>query len=181
MRGLIAASMCAALFVACAVTQPPRAPAPPLLPPPEVRTSDADRLLKYYHRVLSLKGGDLAREYERARQAFERESSDVHRIQLAMLLSMPSANFRDDSAAIGLLQPVLKEQRGEESSLRPLALLMQSYILEVRRVEDALQTQTSKLRDEQRRGEALQQKLEALLEMEMKMIEREQSAQPKPR
>jgi hypothetical protein len=180
LRCLIAPAMCAALFAACAVTQPTRDPAP-LLPPPQVKASDADRLLKYYHRVLSLKGGELAREYERARQAFEREGSDVNRIQLAMLLSLPSAGFRDDSAAIGLLQPVLKEQRGEESSLRPLALLMQSYILEVRRAEDALQTQTSKLRDEQRRGEALQQKLEALLEMEMKMIEREQSAQPKPR
>ena len=35
--------------------------------------------------------------------------------------------------------------------------------------------------DEQRRAEALQQKLEALLQMEMKMIEREQAAQPKKR
>jgi hypothetical protein len=50
--------------------------------------------------------------------------------------------------------------------------------LELRRVDDALLTQSAKLRDEQRRAEALQQKLEALLEMEMKMMEREQSAQP---
>ena len=47
--------------------------------------------------------------------------------------------------------------------------------IELRRNDEALQQQTAKLKEEQRRAEALQQKLDAILDMEMKMIEREQN------
>ena len=190
MNVLPAALAAAVLISACTTGIAPRRtpPAYPAPPPVEVRESsvqrpssgELDSVLAYYDRVLALKGGELSREYERTRQSYERDGSDVHRMQLAILLSMPNAGFRDDAAAIGLLQPLVKD-RPDESSLRPLALLVQNYILELRRSEDALQAQSSKLRDEQRRAEALQQKLEALLQMEMKMIEREQAAQPKKR
>lgn len=181
--------MAAFLLGACAQGFQARRPAPALPGPsvPEARqaalpapTGDVDAVLKYYHRVLTLKGAELGREYERARQNFEHAPSEAHRLRLAILLSLPGAAFRDDSAAIGLLQPLVKEGL-EESTLKPLAQLMQNYILELRRTEDALQAQSAKLRDEQRRAEALQQKLEALLQMEMKMIEREQAAQPRKR
>jgi hypothetical protein len=151
------------------------------MPAADSGLSDVERLLEYHQRAVTLKGPELAREYDRARLAFERDGSDLHRMRLALMLSIPGAAFRDDSAAIGLLQPILKDRRQPESDLRPLAQLLQSYVLELRRTEDALQAQSAKLREEQRRAEALQQKLEALLEMEMKMIEREQSAQPRRR
>jgi hypothetical protein len=151
--------------------------APAAVPP---SASEVDGVLKYYQRVISVKGAELNREYEKARQAFELEPSDTHRLQLAILLSMPSTGFRDDSAAIGLLQPLVKE-RMDEDATKLLALLMQNYMVELRRTEDALQSHSAKLKDEQRRAEALQQKLEALLQMEMNMIEREQAAQPKKR
>jgi hypothetical protein len=142
--------------------------------------SDVDGVLNYYHRVLALKGPELGREYERARQDFEQIPSEVHRLRLAILLSVPGAAFRDESAAIGLLQSLVKDG-SEETPLKSLAELLQNFILEQRRTEDALQAQSAKLRDEQRRAEALQQKLEALLQMEMNMIEREQAAQPRKR
>jgi hypothetical protein len=151
------------------------------MPSVESGASDVERLLEYHQRAMMLKGPELSREYERVRLEFERDGSDVQRLRLALMLSIPGTVFRDDSAAIGLLQPILKERRQSESRLRPLAQLLQSYVLDLRRTEDALQAQSAKLREEQRRAEALQQKLEALLEMEMKMIEREQSAQPRRR
>jgi hypothetical protein len=151
------------------------------LPSSDAGQSDIDRLLQFHQRALTLRGPELAREYERTRLEFEKDASDLHRMQLAMMLSIPDAAFRDDAAAVGLLQPILRDRSEPGSALRPLALFLQSYVLELRRVDDALQAQAGRLRDEQRRAEALQQKLEALLEMEMKMIEREQSAQPKRR
>ena len=45
----------------------------------------------------------------------------------------------------------------------------------LRRTDEALQQQSARLKEEQRRVEALQLKLEAILDMEMKMIEREQN------
>jgi hypothetical protein len=107
--------------------------------------------------------------------------SDYRRVRLALLLSLPGTTFRDDAAALALLQGWVKDKRNENSSLRPLASIILSHLQELRRVDDALQSQSSRLRDEQRRADALQQKLEALLEMEMRMIEREQAIQPRKR
>jgi hypothetical protein len=148
------------------------------LPAPPASASDSDRALAFYYYALSLKGGDLAKEYEKNRAAFEKDKSSLNRVRLAVLLSLPSASFRDDAAALSLLQPLFKDGENPEP-LRPLAALLQSHIHDMKRADDALQAQSGKLRDEQRRAEALQHKLEALLEMEMKMIEREQAVPAK--
>lgn len=143
--------------------------------------SEADRLLEYYTKIVKLRGQELAREYDASRKAYEKEQSETNRMQLAMLLSLPNASFRDDGAALSLIQPWLRDKRNESSALRPMAMMIHGYLVELRRNDEQLQAQNARLRDEQRRAEALQQKLEALLEMEMKMIEREQSAQPRKR
>ena len=139
-------------------------------------------------------------ELDLTRRSFEKDGSELNRLQLALLLSLPGASFRDDNAAIALLQPFVKDKGREGSTLRPLAILLQSELLELRRTDEALQQQSAKLKEElrrtdetlrrtdealqqqsarlkeeQRRVEALQQKLEAILDMEMKMIEREQN------
>ena len=151
--------------------------------------SDADRIIQFYDRLTAMKGGELTHEFETVREAFENDKSQLNRMKLALLLSYPGSSFRDDNAAITLLGPFIKEKAQETSSLRPLAVWLNSELLEVRRAEEASQQYVSKLKDEQRRAEALQQKIEtsqqkaealqqkldAILEMEMKMIEREQS------
>jgi hypothetical protein len=143
--------------------------------------SENDRLMDYYSRVVKLKPQDLGREYDNARKEYDQGQSDYRRVRLALLLSLPGTTFRDDAAALALLQGWVKDKRNENSSLRPLASIILSHLQELRRVDDALQSQSSRLRDEQRRADALQQKLEALLEMEMRMIEREQARQPRKR
>jgi hypothetical protein len=163
-----------------------------------VKADDA-RALHFYDNALKLKGPELARKLESTRQEFEKDKSELNRLQLAMLLSLPGTGFRDDPAALNLVQPFLNDKRHENSALRPLALMLHSQLSELKRLdeqrselkrldeqrselkrlEEALQQQTAKTREEQRRADALQQKLEAIMEMEMKMIEREQAAPPK--
>jgi hypothetical protein len=144
---------------------------------------DDTRVLHFYDNALKLKGVELARKLESTRQEFEKDKSELNRLQLAILLSLPGTGFRDDAAALNLVQPFLNDKRHENSALRPLALMLHSQLSELKpedkRLEEALQQQTAKTREEQRRADALQQKLEAILEMEMKMIEREQAAPPK--
>lgn len=147
----------------------------------EPTQNDSDRALRFYDRLLKLKGAELAQELDIARQAFEKDKSELNRVQLAMLLSLPGTSFRDDHTAYNLLQPFARDKGFETSVLRPLAVLLYMELAELRRLDEALQQQTAKTRDEQRRAEALQQKLEAILEMEMKMIEREQAAPPRRR
>lgn len=137
--------------------------------------SEPERALRFYDRIMNLKGAELAQELGLARRDFETEKSGLNRIRLAMLLSLPNASFRDDHAASHLLQPLLRDRELEDSPLRPLALLLNGHLAETRKLEEALQQQSTKTKEEQRKSEALQQKLEAILEMEMNMLEREQT------
>lgn len=137
--------------------------------------SDPERALKFYDRIIRLKGAELSQELETARQGFEKDKSELSRVQLAMILSLPGTAIRDEHAAAHLLQPFVKDRDVQESPLRPLALLLNAQLAETRKLDEALQQQSAKTKDEQRKAEALQQKLEALLDMEMKMLEREQT------
>jgi hypothetical protein len=141
----------------------------------EPAISDADRIMTFFARVMPLKGTELASELEDSRAAFEEDRSVLHRVQLALLLSLPGASFRDDATALALLNVIVKDKGREGSDLRPLALWLHAHLMDLKRSDEALQQQSVKLKEEQRRAEALQQKLDAILDMEMKMIEREQN------
>ena len=145
----------------------------------EPMQDDGTRVLRFYENALKLKGAELARELDSTRQEFEKDKSELNRVRLALLLSLPGTGFRDDQAALNLVQPFLNDKRYENSALRPLALVLHTQLSELKRLDEALQQQMAKAKEEQRRADALQQKLEAILDMEMKMIEREQTAPPK--
>ena len=147
----------------------------------EPMQDDDTRALRFCEDALKLKGAELARAVGSTRQEFEKDKSELNRVRLAVLLSMPGTGLRDDQAALNLLQPFLSDKHYENSVLRPLALMLHAQISELKRLDEALQQQTAKAREEQRRADALQQKLEAILDMEMKMIEREQTAPPPKR
>ncbi len=141
----------------------------------EAFQSDPDRIARFYDRLASMKGGDRAGELETTREAFEKDKSELNRLQLDLLMSLPGTGFRDDGAALALLGPFMKDKSREGSTLRPLAVWLHAELVELRRTDEALQQQAAKFKEEQRRSEALQQKLDAILDMEMKMIEREQT------
>jgi hypothetical protein len=159
--------------------------------------NDQDRALSFFARVRKMNAPDIQRERDSARKNFEMDPTELHRFELALVLSVPVSGFRDEIAAIDLLEYFLKTER---SPLRPLAILLHSDLAERRRLEDALQQLSSKLKDEQKRADSaqqksdglqlrtdalqqriddLQQKLDALLDMEMKMMERDQPTPPK--
>ncbi len=142
---------------------------------------DDVRALRFYENALKLKGAELAREHNAARQEYEKDKSELNCVRLAFLLSLPGTGFRDDQAALHLVQPFLNDTRYENSVLRPFALMLHIQLSELKRLDESLQQQTAKAREEQRRADALQQKVEAILDMEMKMIERDQAASPPKR
>jgi hypothetical protein len=137
--------------------------------------SEPERALRFYDRIIRLKGSELARELETTRQGYEREKTELGRVELAMILSLPGAPFRDDHAAAQLLQPYARDRSLEQSPLRPLAMLLSMQLAENRKQEEALQQQVARTKDEQKKADDLQQKLDALLDMEKKLIEREQT------
>jgi hypothetical protein len=66
----------------------------------------------------------------------------------------------------------LKETHERPSELRPFALMLDTLLSEQQRQDAELQAAAQKLKDEGRRNDELKQKLDALVETERKMLER---------
>jgi hypothetical protein len=77
------------------------------------------------------------------------------------LLSLPGTAFADDARAAGLLEPLASAETGASGPMRQFAGLLHAQISE-------------RLR-EQRRAAQLKEQLDALKEVERKIIEREQT------
>ncbi len=181
----------AAVLTACAtperaspppVVVPPSEPAPVLVEPPrpevkaevpaapEPQPSDLDRLLLQFDSVRRMQGAEASRELEQARQSFNRAKTDYNRVQLALLSLLPGTGARDDAKAAALLEPMLKDSSRDRSGngLRAFAALLYNQIAEERKLDD-------RMKEEQKRADSLQQKLDALKQVEKSLLDREQA------
>lgn len=158
------------------LVEPPRPVVPSLKsevpPPPELPThqSDIDRLLIQYDAVRKMGPPEAGKELEQARQAFSRIKSDYNRVQLALLTLLPNTGQRDDGRAAALLDPMLRESAKERNGpgLRALAALLYNQIVEDHKLEE-------RMKEEQKKADLLQQKLDALMQVEKSLIDREQT------
>lgn len=124
--------------------------------------ANAESLLAYYQHIQKMPGPDLAKEHQIAQRAYERTRSDAARMRLAMVLTLPGTPVNDDARALELIAPVAKNRK---SRLQGLAVLMETNLRELRRVEAGAQD--------------MQQKLEQLKSLERTLIEREQGGRRK--
>lgn len=118
--------------------------------------SDPRTVLAYHARARRLAGAELAREQEAARRAYLKSRSDGGRMRYALVLAVPGASAADEAKALEAMEPVT---RNAASPMHGLALLATGLLQERRRL------------DAQAQG--LQQKLDALLELERNMTGRE--------
>lgn len=150
----------------------PEPPPPP--PAPPRRVSDSERLLYYYEYVLALTPEQVARESERTQRFFGQHRSEFALMQLVLLRCRPATPPKDRAQALETLALYLKETRDRPSELRPFALMLNNLLLEQQRQDAELQAQAQKLKEEAKRNDELKQKLDALVETERKMLERNQ-------
>ncbi len=151
-----------------APTSEPAAPAPA----PQPKVSDVERLLYYYEYVSRLPAEQAAQEAERTQKFFTQNRTDFALLQLAIIRAAPTASSKERAQTLELLAPYLKDSRERGSDLRPLALLLNGVLTEHQRQEADNQQLASKLKEEARRSEELKQKLDALIETERKILER---------
>lgn len=149
-------------------------PVPPVVivqPPPQTQTQivvpsvneedqQALALLADLQRYATDNGDDVKRELASANQAFNRTRSDVSRIRLAVLLTLPAAGSPDDARALSLLEPMVGKGAGSSSSLKQIATVVYAQIAE----------RTRSVRDEQRKTAAAQEKLDALRAVERSLL-----------
>ena len=184
---LLLAVVCAPLILAgCPQPQPRPSPPPtasepaPVQVPPSVPEApfsrqpvgDADRAVAYYGYLSTLSAEQLTREYERTQRFYREQYSDLTFMQVVLLRIMPNAPFRDTAQARDMLSSFLKEPRVRASELQPFALLLQNMLTEQQQKDAEIQAQAQRLKEETKRYDAVKQKLDALIDAERKMLER---------
>jgi len=141
------------------VQPPPQTQTQIVVPPVNEEDQQALALLADLQRYATDNGDDVKRELASANQAFNRTRSDVSRIRLAVLLTLPAAGPPDDARALSLLEPMVGKGAGT-SSLKQIATVVYAQIAE----------RTRSVRDEQKKTAAAQEKLDALRAVERSLL-----------
>ena len=116
-------------------------------------------LIGYAQRVAALGSDEQQRELNASSQIFSKDRGAYGRVRLALVLSLPGTAFSDEPKAAGLLEPLVsKEATGPMQQFAGL-----------------LHTQLAERLREQRRATQLKEQLDALKDVERKIIEREQA------
>lgn len=155
----------------------PEPPAACICDPKVVEISvGIDEVMRYYTAARQKQAATLKPEVEQAKRDFAASGTEVARLKLALLYLIPGSPMRSDALAVPLLEPLMRPDGTAFSPWRGLAQILLAGIEETRRAADtATQTLTAKLKDEQKRSDELQRKLDALLEVERAMILKDQN------
>ncbi len=140
---------------------------------PDSRTVSA-ALLAQADRLRRLTPPELALEVARLSEIPESQRQPADDIQLALALGQTRAPA-DLVRAQALLQRVLTNAREDARGLHPLAALLAARYAEQRRVEEQLDKMSQQLKEQQRRIEQLNERLEAV-----RAIERSLTSRPAP-
>jgi len=141
------------------IVQSPPPEAPVIVPPVNEEEQQALALLADLQRYAVETGDELKRELVGVNQALTRTRSDVARIRLAMLLTLPAAGPPDDARALALLDSVAGKGGGT-SPLKQIAAILYAQIAERAR----------SVREEQKKTAVAQEKLDALRAIERSLL-----------
>ena len=188
-RAALAALFAAAALAGCAVPKPvpPPPPPPPVVPPVvkcdpplEPRDQAARHLLATEDRFSALNTADLTAEAARTSDGATLEQQ----MDQALALSM-THNPGDLARAQGLLDQVLHNNAPQADPWRPLARLLAYRLGEQKRAEDSAERGAQQLRDAQRDNQRklddANAKLEALKAIERSLNTRQSPAASSPK
>lgn len=133
-------------------------------------------LVHYAQSIRTLSDDVLKQEHQRItnRVKYMNEVSN-ERIKLALLLSLPSAPFRDDQQAERILTDYLLNDTGGLQELRDFINLQLNVIGERQKLVHTLQTTKDELALERKEVKTLQEQLEALKAIEKSIDERDEA------
>jgi hypothetical protein len=186
---IAAAAAASALLAACAstpvdapppaeapATPPPKPPAvsvAPIVPPPSATPAPpmavpeppaAVRALLFFSQLRQRPQRDLRQEQDRLRKTFAASRSEHDRIRLALAFIVPVASAAEESQALELLEPLVRDSRSE---YHDLASLLAALLTEQRRHHE--------------QAVGLQHKLDRIKALEREMQERSSARDARPR
>ena len=147
--------------------EPQPEPPPPPAPSQPAISEDAQQalsLLAECQRLFGLNADEQKHEYSLVNQLLNKNKSDSLRIKLAVLLTLPVQ--QDDAKALAMLEGVAGKNPAA-SPIKQLAALLAVQLAERLR----------QLREEQKRAEQLQLKLDGLKAIEKSLLGRDRKTQ----
>jgi len=190
---LAAALAAGVLLTACSALESLVAPMPAATtttavrdPDPDVRVTAGGELVAYLARIRDLGERALAAETTRQRETARTSGSELESVKLALAMSLAPGS--DEGEIASLMEPVSRK-RTIDDDVRAMASFLLVQSAERRRLKEGVAAAGSRLRDERRAHEAqkqradalqeravqLQQKIEALTELEKTLSDRAQS------
>ena len=174
---LVAACGCTTIERVVPVLVPPGAAAPP-------SEEASGELVAYLARLRGLSEAGVTAEAALARREAARNTSDLARVKVALALSL--SREADEGEILSWVEPVAKRDHGDPG-VRAMASFLHAIVQERRRLRENASAATARLRDERRAHEAqkqradtlqeraaqLQQKLDALTELEKSLSDRQ--------
>lgn len=154
------------------VLKPPE-PAPQIQVVSPTLPSAADDVMELLDRVSRASPGELAREYDALAAIPDPDRGGSSMLRLALLLSQPGLPFRDDAAALRVLQEWEKRQPAADPALKAFVRWLRGMLTERNRLAGNLEEAGVRARDEKKRAEACKDKLEAIKDMERSLLERD--------
>jgi hypothetical protein len=165
------------------VFDPPSPSAPSQARRPSARVTPGGELVAYLARIRDLAEKPLAAETQRQREAARSHKSDLETVKLGIALSLaPSA---DEGEIAALMEPIVR-RTGADDDVRAMASFLLLQAAERKRLKEGAAAAGSRLREERRAHEAqkhradalqeraaqLQQKIDALTELEKSLSDR---------
>ncbi len=142
---------------------------------------ESDVLIDYYLTMRKAPRDKAMKEYADVSKIAQAAPTSFNRIKQALLLSLPVTGLQDNPRALNLLQETIKEEKEEDNNLRNLANLLQGQLYKETRhdenmqraredqkrletlttkQDEAIQSLTTKLKDEQKRYDTLQSSIQ---------------------
>lgn len=168
------------LLAACTTLLPAEPKEPPepvaVASPSLVNETAMLPLLGYYHLLQRMTPTELTRE---RRTLSGIPASPAVQVRQAMLLGMPRTTT-DLPRALALLDAVQRSHDPEAASLHPLARLLATLYQERLKLETQNDRLTQQLKESQRQRDELQEKIEALTDIERSIPVHPNTARPAP-
>lgn len=161
--------------------QPPPVVAEPVPCEPQVKEvfTGTDETLLFLANLKQKSQADLKTALYQARKDFTATGSESARMKLIVLYLQPGTSFRSEAQAMQLLDPYIRGDASPLSPYRGIAQLILANLEESRKTDSAVQVQAVKVKEEQKRADELQRKLDALKDVERAMIEKDQKLRKK--
>jgi selenocysteine-specific translation elongation factor len=139
--------------------------------------------MAYMGRLRAMNETSLAAETTRQRQAAQKQPTDVAKLKVAM--AMVIAPQAEETDILAVVDPIARKESAE-AEVRAMASFLQGIAVERRRLKESAATAGARLRDErkaretekqraeamQERAAQLQQKLDALTDLEKSLSDR---------